>query len=66
MNEIEQKFRDYLTNIHAWQYYEDVDYFCREATSPPLKDIHDILITNYPQDDQTAPEDLSIFLKAIV
>jgi len=63
MDEIEQKFRDYLTNIDAWQYYEDVDYFCREAALPPLKDIHDILITNYPQDDQTVPEDLWIFFE---
>jgi hypothetical protein len=58
MDEIEQKFKDYLTNVDAWQYYEDVDYFFREATVPPLKDIQDIHITNYPQDDQTMPEDI--------
>ncbi len=63
MDEIEQKFKDYLTDIDAWQYYEDIDYFCREATSPPLKDIQDILITNYPQDDQTTPEDLWMFFE---
>ena len=63
MDEIEQKFKDYLTNVDAWQYYEDVDYFFREATLPPLKDIQDILITNYPQDDQTMPEDLWMFFE---
>ena len=63
MDEIEQKFKDYLTDIGAWQYYEDVDYFFREATLPPLKDIQDILITNYPQDDQTMPEDLWMFFE---
>ena len=61
MDEIEQKFKGYLTDIGAWQYYEDVDYFFREATLPPLNDIHDILITNYPHDDQTVPEDLWMF-----
>ncbi len=63
MDEIEQKFKDYLTDIDAWQYYEDVDYFFREATLPPLNDIQDILITNYPQDDQTVPEDLWMFFE---
>jgi len=61
MDEIEQKFKDYLTEIDAWQYYEDIDYFFREATLPPLKDIYDILITNYQQDNETVPEDLWMF-----
>ena len=62
MDEIAQEFKDYLTDIDAWQYYEDVDYFLGEARNvPPFKDIQDILITNYPQDDQTVPEDLWMF-----
>jgi hypothetical protein len=63
MDEIEQKFKEYLTDIDAWQYYEDVDYFFREAILPPLKDIHDIIITNYRHDDQTVPEDLWMFFE---
>jgi len=63
MDAIEQKFKNYLTDIDAWQYYEDIDYFFREATLLPLKDVQDILITNYPQDDQTIPEDLWMFFE---
>ena len=66
MDEIEQKFKDHLIDIDAWQYYEEVDYFLREARKLLPKDIRDILITNYPQDDQTMLEDLWMFFEAIV
>lgn len=35
--------------------------FFAEPHCPPLKDVHDILITNYPQDDETVPADLWMF-----
>ena len=66
MDEIEQEFKEYLTDIDAWQYYEDLDYFLREATLPPLNDIQDILITNYPQDGQTVHKIYGCFLRVIV
>jgi len=63
MDEIEQKFKEYLTDVDAWQYYEDIDYFFREATLPPLEDIQDIFITTYPHDDRAVPEDLWMFFE---
>ena len=67
MSEIERNtsqegFHQYIQDIKGRPYQDQVDYFLGEARKFLPKDIQDILVTN-PQDDQTVPKDLWMFLE---